>query len=94
MWFFTNPVYFCYVECMIENEYKVMTKDVYFYIKKNKEIYYVFGRLSGYVTYGIKAIGFKPISFWEHLVPLNYGKLRSNHNNLCWNVLCENRVVL
>ena len=46
-----------------------------------------FSRLYGYVTYGIIATGFNPVAFWEHLVPLNYGKLCSNHNVLCWNVV-------
>ena len=53
-----------------------------------------FSKLYGYVTYGIRATGFNLVAFWEHLVPLNHGKFCSNHNNLCWNVLCTNRVVM
>ena len=56
--------------------------------------YAFFSRLYGYVTYGIRATGFNPVTFWEHLVLLNYEKLFSNHNNLCWNVLCTNKIVL
>ena len=54
---------------------------------KQKNLYMHFSRLYGYVKYGIIATGFNPVTFWEHLVPLNYEKFCSNHN-ICVRLFC------